>query len=106
GPIEGDGRYFPQPRTSIRPAPLRSFRDRTYCVAMSPDSVVAAADLGARMVMFSQRPWGEQGKWGGTPRGRFVSSHAHEAGRPVVCDFVYCHEDQSRAEDVAHRHIA
>jgi alkanesulfonate monooxygenase SsuD/methylene tetrahydromethanopterin reductase-like flavin-dependent oxidoreductase (luciferase family) len=60
GWIEGDGPYYPQARTAIRPAPSRSFKDRTFCVAMSPDSVLAAADLGARMVMFSQRAWEEQ----------------------------------------------
>ena len=106
GEIAGDGPHYPQPRTPIRPAPLRSFRDRTYCVAMSPDSVLAAADLGARMVMFSQRPWEDQAKSVETYRERFVPSHGHEPGPPVVCDFVYCHEDQGRAEDVAHRHIA
>ena len=42
------------------PRPRARSRDRTYCVAMSPDSVLAAADLGARMVMFSQRPWADQ----------------------------------------------
>src|SRR4029078_10478775 len=56
GSIEGVGPYLPQPRAPIPPAPARSFADRTYCVAMSPDSVLAAADLGARMVMFSQQP--------------------------------------------------
>src|SRR3954453_8046192 len=30
GTIEGAGPFFPQPRTAIRPAPSRSFRDRTY----------------------------------------------------------------------------
>src|SRR5437868_10982557 len=40
GFIEGGGPFFPQPRTPIRPAPARSFRDRTYCVAMSPASAL------------------------------------------------------------------
>src|SRR6476620_2137204 len=47
GVIEGHGPYFQQPRIPIRPAPAASFRGRTYCVAMSPHSVDAAADLGA-----------------------------------------------------------
>src|SRR5437879_9875213 len=49
GYIEGDGPHFPQPRTPLRPRPERSFKDRTFCVAMSPDSVLAAADIGARL---------------------------------------------------------
>ena len=56
GFIEGDGPYYPQARTEIRPRPERSFKDRTYAVAMSPDSVLSAADLCARRVVFSQLP--------------------------------------------------
>ena len=106
GTIEGDGPYFPQARTPIRPAPSRSFKDRTYCVAMSPDSVLAAADLGARMVMFSQQPWERQAESVGTYRERFVGAHGTEPPPPMVCDFVYCDDDASRAEDFAHQYIA
>src|SRR5438094_5684286 len=106
GVIEGKGPYFPQPRTTIRPAPARSFRDRTYCVAMSPDSVLAAADLGARMVMFSQRPWADQAASVATYRERFTALHDGEPGPPVVCDFVYCDADPGRAEAMAHKHLA
>jgi alkanesulfonate monooxygenase SsuD/methylene tetrahydromethanopterin reductase-like flavin-dependent oxidoreductase (luciferase family) len=106
GVIEGDGPYFPQPRATIRPAPARTFTDRTYCVAMSPDSVEAAADLGARMVMFSQRPWDDQAASVATYRERFAAAHGREAGPPVICDFVYCDRDAARAEEMAHRHIA
>src|SRR4051794_24146766 len=90
GYIEGDGPSFPQPRTPIRPAPERSFADRIYCVAMSPDSLLAAADLGARMVAFSQRPWPDQAAAINTYRERFATNHGREPGPPVICDFVYC----------------
>ncbi len=106
GVIEGDGPFFPQPRTTIRPAPSRSFADRTYCVAMSPDSVLAAADLGARMVAFSQRPWTDQAVAVNTYRERFVELHGREPGPPMICDFVYCDRDAGRAEALAHKHIA
>src|SRR2546423_271171 len=106
GFISGDGPHFPQPRTAIRPAPSRSFADRTYCVAMSPDSVLAAANLGARMVLFSQRPWEDQAASVKTYRERFAEVHDREPGPPVVCDFVYCDGDAGRAEERAHRHIA
>ncbi len=106
GYIEGDGPYFPQPRTAIRPAPARSFDGRVYCVAMSPDSVLAAADLGARMVAFSQRPWTDQAAAINTYKERFETVQGHEPGPPVICDFVYCSEDAAKAEDMAHRYIA
>ena len=106
GFIEGDGPYFPQPRTPIRPAPSRSFADRVYCVAMSPDSVEAAADLGARMVMFSQRAWEDQAVSISTYRDRFESLHGRPPGPPVTCDFVYCDTDAVRAEDLAREHLS
>ena len=106
GYIEGDGPYFPQPRTPLRPAPSRSFDGRVYCVAMSPDSVLAAADLGARMVAFSQRPWVDQAAAINTYRERFETVHDRQPGPPVICDFVYCHEDAGRAEEYAHKYIA
>jgi alkanesulfonate monooxygenase SsuD/methylene tetrahydromethanopterin reductase-like flavin-dependent oxidoreductase (luciferase family) len=106
GVIEGQGPYFPQPRTPIRPSPARSFRARTYCVAMSPDSVIVAADLGARMVMFSQQPWENQATSVATYRERVASVHGREPEPPMVCDFVYCDSDAARAEDAAHRYIA
>ena len=106
GYIQGDGPYFPQPRTPLRPAPDRSFADRIYCVAMSPDSVLAAADLGARMVAFSQRPWDDQAVAINSYKERFVANHGREPGPPVICDFVYCNEDESKAQDMAHQYIA
>jgi alkanesulfonate monooxygenase SsuD/methylene tetrahydromethanopterin reductase-like flavin-dependent oxidoreductase (luciferase family) len=109
GVIEGRGPYYRQPRTAIRPRPERTFRGRTYCVAMSPDSVLAAADLGARMVMFSQRPWPDQAKSVAEYRERFAAAHPGEPAEPappVVCDFVYCDADPGRAEDHAQRYIA
>jgi alkanesulfonate monooxygenase SsuD/methylene tetrahydromethanopterin reductase-like flavin-dependent oxidoreductase (luciferase family) len=105
GFIEGDGPFFPQPRTEIRPRPERSFRDRIYCVAMSPDSVDAAADLGARMVTFSQRPWDDQKTALDTYRERFEGRHGRAPDPPMICDFVYCDRDRSRAEEMAHAHI-
>jgi alkanesulfonate monooxygenase SsuD/methylene tetrahydromethanopterin reductase-like flavin-dependent oxidoreductase (luciferase family) len=106
GEIEGAGPYFPQPRTPIRPAPARSFADRTYCVAMSPDSVLAAADLGARMVMFSQRPWDDQAASVATYRERYGAARDGEPPVPVICDFVYCDRDPAKAEDMAQQYIA
>jgi alkanesulfonate monooxygenase SsuD/methylene tetrahydromethanopterin reductase-like flavin-dependent oxidoreductase (luciferase family) len=37
GYIEHAGEYYKQPRIAIRPAPIRSFRDRTYAASVSPE---------------------------------------------------------------------
>ncbi len=93
GYIEGDGPYYPQPRTAIRPAPSRSFEGRTYAVATSDDSIEAAAELKAAMVMFSDRRWETRlasiEKW----RSLYRDLHHEAPPPPLICDFVYCNAD-------------
>lgn len=105
GFIEGRGPYYEQPRTPIRPRPTRSFKGRTYAVAMSPDSVLSAARLGARPVMFSQRPWEAAKLSVEAYRAEYARHHAGKPPPVVACDFVYCDEDPVRAEEKAHEHI-
>jgi alkanesulfonate monooxygenase SsuD/methylene tetrahydromethanopterin reductase-like flavin-dependent oxidoreductase (luciferase family) len=93
GFIEGDGPYYPQPRTPIRPKPARSFAGRVYAVASSDDSIEAAARLKASMVMFADRSWKSRmpsiEKW----RGLYEDFHGEAPPPPMICDFVYCHSD-------------
>ena len=56
GYIEGDGPFYPQARTEIRPRPQHSFDGRIYAVAASDESVMSAAQLGAHIIMFADRP--------------------------------------------------
>lgn len=106
GFIEGDGPYYPQTRTEIRPRPRASFRGRTYAVGMSPDSVLSAADLGARLVVFSQKPWEEQVEVYATYAERYREVHGAEPAPMITCDFLYVDPDAKRAEAMAHEHIA
>ena len=106
GWIEGDGPLYPQPRTQIRPAPVRSFRDRTYAVATSEDSLEAAARLRAAMVMFADRRWSSRLPQIETWRTRYRDLHGEEPPPPLICDFVYCHEDADVAAEVGPRHLA
>lgn len=105
GVLRGDGPYYPRPETPIRPRPSRSFADRLFSVAMSPDSVLQAADLGAQMIVFSQRPWEDQAAAYGTYRDRFEARHHAEPKPLLTCDFVYCDRDPVRARDKAEEHI-
>jgi alkanesulfonate monooxygenase SsuD/methylene tetrahydromethanopterin reductase-like flavin-dependent oxidoreductase (luciferase family) len=106
GFIEGDGPFYPRPRTPIRPRPVASFLDRTFAVGMSPDSVLSAADLGARLVVFSQRPWTDQVETYATYSERFRSRHDRDPAPMLTCDFIYCDTDAARAKDKAEQHIA
>ncbi len=90
GVIEGDGPFYPQPRTEIRPRPERPFGDRLYAVAGSNDSVDSAARLGARMVMFAEREWGHRLPGIERHRKMFRELHGREAPPPMTADFMYC----------------
>ena len=46
GWIEGDGKYYPQPKVELRPRPKYDLSDRIYAVASSDDSLASAARLG------------------------------------------------------------
>ena len=46
GFIEGDGKFYPQPRTEIRPRPQHSFDGRIYAVAASDESVPLCGQAG------------------------------------------------------------
>jgi alkanesulfonate monooxygenase SsuD/methylene tetrahydromethanopterin reductase-like flavin-dependent oxidoreductase (luciferase family) len=106
GYIEGDGPYYPQPRTPIRPAPERSFAGRTYAVASSDDSLEAAARLKAAMVMFADRSWEARlpsiEKW----RSMYRDFHGEEPPPPLICDFVYTHPDPDVAAERGPGYIA
>jgi alkanesulfonate monooxygenase SsuD/methylene tetrahydromethanopterin reductase-like flavin-dependent oxidoreductase (luciferase family) len=107
GFIEGEGPHFPQRRTEIRPRPLAGFRDRFYCVGMSPDSVDQCAKLGARLMTFSQQPWelyaeGTLAEY----RKAYRGYHAAEPPPPLTGDLMFCHPDAEQAEKSAMEYMA
>ena len=107
GFIEGDGPYYPQARTEIRPRPLASFRDRFYCIGMSPESADQAARLGARLAIFSQQQWEPWAK-GALARYRklYEELHGEEAPPPLTVDTMYCHADPETAGESARKFIS
>jgi alkanesulfonate monooxygenase SsuD/methylene tetrahydromethanopterin reductase-like flavin-dependent oxidoreductase (luciferase family) len=106
GVAEGEGPFYKQPRTEIRPQPYASFKDRFYCVAMSPDSVDGAARLGGRMKVFSNhKTWAEQAPQFHKFRELFEQYHGRPAPPPVTTDFLICDESADRAAELAHKHM-
>jgi alkanesulfonate monooxygenase SsuD/methylene tetrahydromethanopterin reductase-like flavin-dependent oxidoreductase (luciferase family) len=106
GYVEGNGRFYRQERTAVRPRPLKSFEGRTYCVAMSPDSVLVAAELKAVMMVFSQFSAETVRPTFDTYRAHYRKCHGVPAPAPLFVDFMYCDQDAGRAEEKSRKNIA
>ena len=106
GVVEGDGRYYKQRRTEVRPRPYASFRNRFYAVGMSSDSVPVVARLGAKMMSFVQKPWAEMAPHFNRYRTLYESYHHTAPPAPVCVDFLCCDESGERAERNARKHMA
>jgi alkanesulfonate monooxygenase SsuD/methylene tetrahydromethanopterin reductase-like flavin-dependent oxidoreductase (luciferase family) len=105
GFMEGDGPFYPQPRTEIRPRPTRSFDGRVYAVASSDDSVVSAARLNAHMVMFADRPWPMRMPAIDKHRALVRDMHGMPARPPLLADFCVCTPTLDGAEATARRYM-
>jgi alkanesulfonate monooxygenase SsuD/methylene tetrahydromethanopterin reductase-like flavin-dependent oxidoreductase (luciferase family) len=108
GFCEFDGEYIKQPRREIRPNPFRSFKDRAYAAAISPESSRIMAQLGVGMLVIPQKPWDEVEGDLSNYRNAWLESHgAGSAGppAPVVACWTFCHEDADYARDMARRYI-
>jgi len=107
GYIEGDGPYYPRPRTDIRPRPRGGFRDRLYAIGMSPESVEQAARIGARLAIFSQLPWEVWAESSLAVYNKtYRETHGTEPPPPLTCDLLYCAADEKDAEAMAQKHMA
>jgi alkanesulfonate monooxygenase SsuD/methylene tetrahydromethanopterin reductase-like flavin-dependent oxidoreductase (luciferase family) len=108
GIAEYDTPHFKQSRTTITPKPEFGYRDRGFfSVAMTPDSGVAAANLGGTMMSFVQLPWDQHNAAVEAWRERFREVHPNKnPGAPVFSDFTYCHEDAATAEKVAREYLS
>ena len=104
GFIEGDGPFYEQPRTELRPKPQHSFEGRIYAVASSEDSVNSAAKLGAHMVMFADRPW--EMRKPVIEKGRELHREYHGTEPPhlMLTDFCVCGTDNERCEEEARQY--
>jgi len=105
GFMEGHGKFYPQPRTAIRPRPRKPFAGRLYAVASSDDSVAAAARLNARMVMFADRPWPLRMPAITKHRELVRQIHGVAASPPLLADFCVCTATMNGAEELARRYM-
>ena len=106
GIFEFDGEYYKIPRRELRPRPTRSFRDRLYAAAVSPESVRIMADVGAGILINPQKDWVEVADDLDQYRQIFREVNDREAPAPMVTGWVCCDEDPVKAKDMAQEYIA
>jgi alkanesulfonate monooxygenase SsuD/methylene tetrahydromethanopterin reductase-like flavin-dependent oxidoreductase (luciferase family) len=105
GFIEGNGKYYRQPRIEIRPRPKYDFTGRVYAVAASEESVEAAAKLGAHMVMFSDRPWPMRLPAIQRNRELHRQFHGYAAPSMMITDFCVCGPNLAETEEQARKYM-
>jgi alkanesulfonate monooxygenase SsuD/methylene tetrahydromethanopterin reductase-like flavin-dependent oxidoreductase (luciferase family) len=105
GVCEYQGEFVKQPKAPIRPAPVKSFRGRTYAAAVSPESARIMAELGVGILIIPQKPWGEVAKELEDYRRIYREVNGAEAPPPVSAGWTFCDPDPGRAEEQARRWI-
>ena len=106
GFVEADGQYYKQARIEVRPRPFKSFKGRRYMVCMSPESFSVAASLGLGAMLFSQLPWERMADQLESYRQEYRSLNNGEEAPPLhIAEFIVCHEDGKKAEEIARRHV-
>jgi alkanesulfonate monooxygenase SsuD/methylene tetrahydromethanopterin reductase-like flavin-dependent oxidoreductase (luciferase family) len=103
GYIEYSGKYVNVPRRQIRPAPVRSFRDRTFGAAISPESLEQMADLGSGLVIIPQKPWEVVQRELVNYRARFQDVQGRPAPKPVIAVHFYVDRDTGKATELGQR---
>ncbi len=104
GWIERDGPFYPQPRVQLRPSPRGSFRDRVYCVAMSPDSIPSVVALRAGLMSIPTRPVPDLMPMYAGYREAYRAAHGADAPPIALNISMYCHADPETAQERSARH--
>lgn len=105
GNLSAKGNHYPIPDRHLRPHPERSFRERTYAAAVSPESFDAVIELGLGLMCVVQKPWEIVQNDFANYRERFLAKHARPAPKSLAVAFVYCDNDAQRAKDHAEDYI-
>lgn len=105
GHIEFAGELYRQPRVAVRPAPLRSFRNRTYAASVSPQSLEIMCRLGIGLLIIAQKPWETTEAELREYRQRFVELNGSAPPKPIIATFIAVHEDEATAREMFEQYI-
>jgi alkanesulfonate monooxygenase SsuD/methylene tetrahydromethanopterin reductase-like flavin-dependent oxidoreductase (luciferase family) len=106
GYIELDGRVLKQPRAMIRPRPSRSFANRFYGSAQSPETFPMFGELGLGLLFIpGAKSWEQVAAEMDSYRTAFRTHHHREAPPPIFSAWVFVDEDEDRARELGRKHI-
>ena len=105
GFMEGDGPFYPQPRTEIRPRPTRQLRRPRVRGGLVRRLGGLGRPADARMVMFADRPWPMRMPAIQKHRDLVREMHGKEAGPPLLADFCVCTPTMDGAEETARQYM-
>jgi alkanesulfonate monooxygenase SsuD/methylene tetrahydromethanopterin reductase-like flavin-dependent oxidoreductase (luciferase family) len=97
GIVEGDGRFYKQPKATIVPKPRPELADHFLAVGMSPDSAVRAGEMGGELLMFITGAIEDAMPLLTSYRDKFAETQGRPAPPPTMTDFVFVHEDPAEA---------
>jgi alkanesulfonate monooxygenase SsuD/methylene tetrahydromethanopterin reductase-like flavin-dependent oxidoreductase (luciferase family) len=105
GYCEYDGEFVQQPRVEIRPAPVATFKGRTYAAAVSPESVDIMARLGIGLLVIPQKPWDAVETEIEAYRRAYKDINKEDPPAPVMAGWVMCDPDLQRSRTLAEQYI-
>ncbi len=105
GYCEYQGEHISQPRVDIRPAPIATFKGRTYAAAVSPESVEIMARLGLGLLVIPQKPWDDVESEIESYRKAYRDIRSEDPPAPVMAGWVMCDPDLTRAREQAVKYI-
>ncbi|WP_162248505.1 LLM class flavin-dependent oxidoreductase [Microbacterium sp. Root61] len=105
GFIEGDGPFYPQSRTQLKPGPLAPWDDRIYTVAGSHDSMVSGVNLKARLMSFVLRPVDKMMPTFNSYLDLYRETWDAEPHPVCLNVAMYCHEDEKVAMDGMYEYV-
>jgi alkanesulfonate monooxygenase SsuD/methylene tetrahydromethanopterin reductase-like flavin-dependent oxidoreductase (luciferase family) len=106
GIMEYEGEYVHQPRVELRPAPLKSFKGRTYSATVSPESAEIMAKIGTGVLIVPQKPWHLVEEETATYRATYREARGEEPPPPIVAGWTFVDENADRAEEQARTWLA
>ncbi|HTN79669.1 MAG TPA: LLM class flavin-dependent oxidoreductase [Acidimicrobiales bacterium] len=105
GRVQYEGTYYQQAPRDLRPAPFKSFRDRTYASAVSPESAKIMAELGVGIMIVPQKPWEQAIAELNDYRELYREVRGAEPPPPATASWVFCDPDPVRARELGEQFV-